>query len=156
MILFSILFPSLSLAIPILLEKKGLASLLFPNPEKRSLFSIKNCLFSGNVISNLLRLVTCWSTSTCEKSGFTVKSKVSELSIINLASPPNSKLFPFSIFSKSLYAVEFIYGIIDFLVLDFSRGFSKFIIPVKPRLKNIKFSGTSFQEFHVLFSVFLM
>ena len=59
LILFWILFPFRSLAIPILLEKNGLASLPFPSCENRSLFSIKNCLFSGREISNLVKLVTC-------------------------------------------------------------------------------------------------
>ena len=66
---------------------------------------MKNCLFSGNDISNLVKLVTCWSTSTCEKSGLTVRSKVSELPRINLASPPNSKSSPLFLFSKSLKAI---------------------------------------------------
>ena len=58
-ILFCMLFPSKSFAIPILLEKKGFASLLSPKLANRSLFSIKNCLFSGNETSYLVRLVTC-------------------------------------------------------------------------------------------------
>ena len=155
-ILFWILFPSKSFAIPILLEKKGLASLPFPSSVNRSLFSMKNCLFSGRDISNLVRLVTCWSTSTWEKSGFTVKSRVKELSRINLASPPNSKSSPLIVFWKSLYAMLLIYGIKDFFETDFPRGLSKYMSPVKAKLKNIKFSGARLQVIHELFLVFLM
>ena len=55
LILFSIVFPSISLATPILLEKKGRPSLESPKSLNRSLFSVKNCLFSGREISNLVR-----------------------------------------------------------------------------------------------------
>ena len=117
----------MSLAIPIRLEKKGLASLPLPSFEKISLFSIKNCLFSGNEASNLVRLVICSSTSTCEKSGFIVISSVNELSNINFASLPNSKLFPEDLSSKFLKEIVLIYGIIDFFDFDFTKGFSKYI-----------------------------
>ena len=64
-----------SLAIPILLEKNGFASRLFPKSANKSLFSMKNCLFSGKLTSKRVKLVTTWSASTCEKSGLTVMSK---------------------------------------------------------------------------------
>ena len=59
---------------PIRLEKKGLV-LGKPKLENKSAFSKKNCRCSGKNNSNRLRLVTCLSTSTCEKSGCMVKSK---------------------------------------------------------------------------------
>ncbi len=40
-----------------------------PARLKRSLFSRKNWRRSGKRNSNRVRLITCWSTSTCEKSG---------------------------------------------------------------------------------------
>ena len=59
LILFSIVLPFLSEAIPIRLEKNGLASLRLPRLSNKSPLSIKNCLLSGNEISNLERLVIC-------------------------------------------------------------------------------------------------
>ena len=76
---------------PIFLEKNGLYSwfptikvpvggknglvIKLPKPVNKSEFSIKNCRCSGKFTSNLVRLTTCLSASTFEKSGFIVKSK---------------------------------------------------------------------------------
>ena len=80
---------------PILLVNMGLDS-LDPRFEKRSALSVKNSLFSGKNNSNLVRLVLCSSTSTCEKSGLKVKSKFSEELSAILISKPASKLKSFS------------------------------------------------------------
>ena len=44
----------------------------------------------------------------------------------------------------------------DFFEIDFPRGLSKYISPVKAKLKNIKFSGARLQVIHELLLVFLM
>ena len=79
-------FPSGSFAIPMRLEKKGMASLKLPKFPNKSPLSIKNCLFSGREISKRVRLVMMSSTSTFEKSGLRVTSKF--------------KLFPTGIFKS--------------------------------------------------------
>ncbi|MBT8314595.1 MAG: hypothetical protein KJP26_09065, partial [Maribacter sp.] len=61
-ILFSMVLPAVSCAIPIRLEKKGLASRLPPKLPKRTLLSIKNCRFSGRETSKRVRLVMMSST----------------------------------------------------------------------------------------------
>ena len=71
---------------PIVREKNGRMEAV-PNWNK-SLFSIKNCRLSGKNRLNRSRLVTCLSTSTCEKSGLMVRSKLSELDNAILASNP--------------------------------------------------------------------
>ena len=101
-ILFWMVLPSASLAIPILLEKKGMASLLPPKFPKRSLLSIKNCRFSGSEISNRVRLVIILSTSTFEKSGFRVISKLSPFPTAIFKSPPKTAEFDWGVPSKLL------------------------------------------------------
>ena len=81
-------FPSASLAIPMRREKKGTASLLPPKFLKRSPLSIKNCLFSGSEISNRVKLVIKLSTSTFEKSGLRVTSKLRPFPTAIFMSPP--------------------------------------------------------------------
>ena len=49
--------------IPIRLEKNGRICLK-PKLANKSLFSVKNCLCSGNIRLNLVRFVICLSTST--------------------------------------------------------------------------------------------
>ena len=78
---------AVSLAIPILLEKKGRVFRL-PLLAKRSAFSRKNCLFSGKKISKRFKSVTCSSTSTWEKSGLIVRSRLRPDPSPILASPP--------------------------------------------------------------------
>ena len=106
-ILFSIELPSISLAIPIRLEKNGLASLPPPKLPNKSLLSTKNCLLSGKPISKRVRFVTTLSTSTFEKSGLMVTSKFKPLPIAILASPPTLKLEPLSSASKSFSVIAF-------------------------------------------------
>ena len=89
-ILFLLLVPLESFAIPIRLEKKGIASLLLPKFPNKSRLSIKNCLFSGRDISNRVRLVMMLSTSTFEKSGFKVISRLSPFPTGIFMSPPNN------------------------------------------------------------------
>ena len=92
MISFWIKLPCLSLAKPILLEKKGFASLnVFPKFSKRSLLSRKNCLFSGSLSSNLVIFVIISSTSTFEKSGLYDKSRFKLLPTDIFESKPLSK-----------------------------------------------------------------
>jgi hypothetical protein len=88
---FSMVFSFASFAMPILLEKKGLESLLLLKSVKRPLFSIKNCLLAGKEISKCVRSISYWSIATCEKSGFTVTSKFRLLPMVNFVSPPNFK-----------------------------------------------------------------
>ena len=103
-ILFWIVFPSASLAIPIRLEKNGDASLELPNWLNKSPLSIKNCLFSGREISKRVRLVTILSTSTLEKSGFIVTSRFRPFPIANFISPPADS--EFCIFSLGFLEVK--------------------------------------------------
>ena len=106
-ILFCTVFPSRSSAMPIRLEKKGFAARGSPKSAKRSLFSIKNCLRSGNPTSKRERFVIALSTSTWEKSGLIVTSRLRLLPIVKRASPPTFISVKLSSSSLSCPAMAF-------------------------------------------------
>ena len=93
---------------------------------------MKNCLFSGRVISNLVRLVITSSTSTFEKSGLIVTSRFNPVPIAILRSPPKENKLSFLISPKSFEFRAFIYGIKYKGVLFFFKGSSKIISPKNP------------------------
>src|SRR5690606_9455356 len=127
--------PVESLIRPIRLEKKGLASGR-PALLNRSLFSRKNCLRSGNLNSNRVRLIICWSTSTCEKSGLTVRSKFNDGVIPTLASNPACKSEEFFAGSASLSldALPAAYGITEILAPAGGTGSSQISLPEKANI----------------------
>ena len=91
----------------------------------------KNCLRSGKNNSKRSRFVTCLSTSTCEKSGFTVRSKLSDEVIAILASPPKSApFFTASPFWKSRETLPAAKGIIEIFAPGFFGALSQIISPV--------------------------
>ena len=150
--------------IPIRREKNGRVSGK-PKVPKRSLFSRKNCLLSGKNNSKRLRLVTCLSTSTCEKSGFTVKSKFSEGVTAILASIPTpaGKLVLFgrafkslSLRGKSFSVATETNGINEIFAPGFGGFSSQIMFPAKAKLAGRKLRGTGRQvDTSFLFSTFL-
>ena len=151
MILFWMVFPSRSLATPILLEKNGCDSRLSPKLSNKSLFWIKNCLFSGSLTSNRVRLMIWSSTSTCEKSGCKVRSKIIPSPILSFASPPNEKSLLLSLASKSLAVIPLMKGIRATGVLAWGNFFSNCSVFINANPAMIWLRGTLAQV-EMLFS----
>ena len=117
--------------IPIRLEKNGRIC-LNPKLANKSLFSVKNCRCSGKSKLKRVRLVICLSTSTCEKSGFTVTSKFIDDDNAILASAPMLPSYFVSVFAtKSLLTFPIAYGITAMFPPAFLGGLSHIKSPEK-------------------------